>query len=47
MLKKASNCVLGSRQSSTYHRGYVCGSLSPAALLDSLFEHPASVFPER
>jgi hypothetical protein len=39
MLKKPSDCVLGSRKSSTYRRGYVSGFPSPAALLDRLFEH--------
>jgi hypothetical protein len=33
MLKTPGNFVLGSKQSSTYRRGYVCGSFSPAALL--------------
>jgi len=42
MLKKASNCVLSSKESSTYPRGYACGSSSPAALLESLFEHPVA-----
>jgi hypothetical protein len=37
--------VLGSSKSSTYPRGYASGFDSPAALLDSLFEHPAWRFP--
>ena len=41
MLKKAASGVLDSSKSSTYPRGYVSGFDSPAALLDSLFEHPA------
>jgi hypothetical protein len=41
MLKKASNCVLGSEKSSTYPRGYVSGFFSPAAFLADLFEHSA------
>jgi hypothetical protein len=40
LLKKASNFVLGSKQSSTYPRGYASGCFSPAALLKGLFEHP-------
>jgi hypothetical protein len=40
MLKNPVNFVLGSKQSSTYLRGYVSGCFSPAALLDGLFEHP-------
>jgi hypothetical protein len=40
MLKTASNCVLGSSKSSTYPRGYASGFDSPAALLESRFEHP-------
>jgi len=42
MLKKSASFVLGSSQSSTYPWGYASGSDSPAALLDGLFEHPAS-----
>ena len=42
MLKKPSNCVLGSRKSSTYRKGYVSGFLLPAALLGRLFEHLAT-----
>ena len=34
--------VLGSKQSSTYPRGYVSGCFSPVALLDSHFEHRES-----
>ncbi len=41
MLKKTASFVLGSSKSSTYPRGYASGFDSPAALLDSLFEHPA------
>ena len=41
MLKKSASFVLGSSKSSTYPRGYASGFDSPAALLDSLFEHPA------
>ena len=44
MLKKPSNCVLGSKQSSTYPRGYASGSFSPRALLDSFFEHALGRF---
>jgi len=40
MLKKGPNFVLGSTKSSTYPRGYASGFVSPAALLDDLFEHP-------
>ena len=40
MLKKAPNFVLGSKESSTYPRGYASGSFSPAASLADLFEHP-------
>jgi hypothetical protein len=45
MLKKALNCVLGSKKSSMYPRGYACGFFSPAALLNRLFEHPAWLLP--
>ena len=41
MLKKSASFVLGSSKSSTYPRGYASGFDSPAALLDSRFEHPA------
>jgi hypothetical protein len=41
MLKNATSFVLGSKQSSTYPRGYASGCFSPAAALDGLFEHPA------
>jgi hypothetical protein len=41
MLKTSSSFVLGSSKSSTYPRGYASGFDSPAALPDSLFEHPA------
>jgi len=44
MLKKSVSVVLGSSKSSTYPRGYVSGFDSPAALLNSLFEHPAKMF---
>jgi hypothetical protein len=40
MLKKVPNFVLGSTKSSTYRKGYASGFVSPAALLDDLFEHP-------
>jgi hypothetical protein len=40
LLKKAPNFVLGSKDSSTYPRGYASGSFSPAASLDDLFEQP-------
>jgi hypothetical protein len=33
MLKKGSNFVLGSKNSSTYPRGYACGFFNPAASL--------------
>jgi len=41
MLKNVSSFVLASKKSSTYLRGYACGFLSAAALLDNVFEHPA------
>ncbi len=41
MLKTSASFVLGSSKSSTYPRGYASGFDSPAALLDSRFEHPA------
>jgi hypothetical protein len=41
MLKKSASFVLASFRSSTYPRGYASGSSLAAALLDSLFEHPA------
>jgi len=41
MLKTSASFVLGSSKSSTYRRGYASGFDSPAALLDSRFEHPA------
>jgi hypothetical protein len=44
MLKKFASIVLSSSKSSTYPRGYASGFDSPAALLDSLFEHPAGVY---
>lgn len=44
MLKKAASFVLGSKKSSTYHRGYVSGCFFPAASLDDLFEHPDWAF---
>jgi hypothetical protein len=43
MLKKSASGVLSSSKSSTYPRGYASGFDSPAALLDSLFEHPAMI----
>ena len=43
MLKQSASFVLGSSKSSTYPRGYASGFDSPPALLDELFEHPASV----
>jgi hypothetical protein len=43
VLKKSASIVLGSSKSSTYPRGYASGFDSPAALPDSLFEHPAGV----
>ena len=42
MLKKIASGVLSSSKSSTYPRGYASGFDSPAALLDDLFEHPAT-----
>src|SRR5215470_8676772 len=42
MLKTSVSFVLGSSKSSTYPRGYASGFDSPAALLDSRFEHPVS-----
>ena len=45
MLKKLASFVLDSLKSSTYLRGYASGFNSPAALLSSLFEHPAEAFP--
>jgi hypothetical protein len=44
MLKKPASFVLSSSKSSTYLRMYASGFDSPAALLNSLFEHPAGVF---
>jgi hypothetical protein len=41
MLKKAPNYVLASPTSSTYPKGTPAVLSSAAALLDSLFEHPA------
>jgi hypothetical protein len=41
MLKMASSCVLGSKQSSTYTKKYASGFFSPAALRDDHFEHPS------
>jgi len=43
MLKKPASFVLDSSKSSTYPRGYASGFDLPAALLDSLFEHPAGM----
>jgi len=43
MLKKSASFVLDSSKSSTYPRGYASGFDSPAALLNSLFEHPAGI----
>jgi hypothetical protein len=39
MLKKSASCVLASLRGSTYRSVRLASSL-PAALLDSLFEHP-------
>ena len=39
MVKPTSSFVLGSKNSSTYPRGYASGFFSPAALLACLFEH--------
>ena len=44
MLKKSASGVLGSSKSSTYPRGYASGFDSPAALLNSLFEHPEIMY---
>jgi hypothetical protein len=41
MLKKSASSVLASFRPSTYPRGYASGPSLAAALLDSLFEHPA------
>jgi hypothetical protein len=41
MLKTSASFVLSSSKSSTYPGGYASGFDSPAALLDSHFEHPA------
>jgi hypothetical protein len=41
MLKKPASVVLASFRPSTYPRGYGLGPSLAAALLDSLFEHPA------
>jgi hypothetical protein len=41
MLKKAASGVLSSQESSTYPEGTPPVLAPPAALLDSLFEHPA------
>ena len=41
MLKKASSCVLASLGGSTYRKGHAFASSLAAALLESLFEHPA------
>jgi hypothetical protein len=45
MLKNAPNFVLGSKKSSTYHRGYASGFFLPAASLDDVFEHPKYSLP--
>jgi hypothetical protein len=45
MLKKSASIVLASLRGSTY-RGVRLASSLAAALLDSLFEHPAVVFPQ-
>jgi hypothetical protein len=42
MLKKSASFVLASFRPSTYPRGYACSPSLAAALLDGLFEHPAS-----
>jgi len=44
MLKKPASGVLASLRPSTYPQGYAFGPSLAAALLDSLFEHPATVF---
>jgi hypothetical protein len=44
MLKQPASFVLDSLKSSTYPREYASGFNSPAALLDSLFKHPAEAF---
>ena len=41
MLKKAPNCVLAMPTSSTYPKGTPAVLAAAAALLNSLFEHPA------
>ena len=46
MLKTASSFVLVSSKSSTYPRGYASGFDSPAALLESRFEHPVRLISE-
>jgi hypothetical protein len=43
MLKKSASFVLDSSKSSPYPKGYASGFDSPAALLDSLFEHPDAI----
>ena len=43
MLEKSASFVLGSSKSSTYPKGYASGFDSPAASLDSLFEHPVVI----
>jgi hypothetical protein len=47
MLKKSASFVLSSSKSSTYLRMYASGFDSPAALLNSLFEHPEISFRQR
>jgi hypothetical protein len=42
MLKMASSFVLGANHTTMYPRGYIFSSFSPAALLDTHFEQPAS-----
>jgi len=44
MLKKPASFVLDPSKSSTYPRGYASGFNSPAAVLNSLVEHPAEAF---
>jgi hypothetical protein len=43
MLKTAPNFVLGSSKVLSVAQGYACGFDSPAASLDSCFEHPESI----
>jgi hypothetical protein len=43
MLKQAASIVLASLRGSTYRNVRIASSLA-AALLDSLFEHPAEIY---